>query len=544
MKAAQNEVQQLESPYQQALDFVKCDNDYKLAKSKMLQLKRFDLADQEVALSVKYTDREEKMKESNEQNLAKKQLCKQSQDELGRLQKAYDKNNNELNKLKKLLVDYETEDGTIRHEIKTSFEQEKKLEKQNEQESSKVQTWENIPEEKAREINEANEQLKLAEIEQEKFEAVLNQLKQDLLPQTDEWRRELTEKTNTCNRFKQDEYAGKKKDYDLAQNRLQLLLSEEERHKHALNEMKNDYESKQKELGVKQGKFHEIDQQVVQTEEMHVEKVQLLKETEEEYGVVDKRFRRNQLELNNMNSQMQTTQGRDRTLQFLLGQKQQGKLQGFHERLGALASIDSRYDVAISTAAGGYLDYYVVDDVKSGEASKNLLKEHKQGTGSFICMDKMMKHGQQAQRRFDVPRLAPNTHRLFDLIDISDPVYKNTFYYALRDTLVVDNIDDAQKVAFGSQTRYRVVTLKGEIIEQSGTMSGGGAYQAHGKMSLKSAGNAANARQSVTVDPAKKAQLELSVNEVRTTNVCSEDSIEFVGRMVRNSRSSNSNAHS
>jgi chromosome segregation ATPase len=170
----------------------------------MLQLKRFELSDQEVALTVKYTDREEKMKESNEQSVTKKQICKQSQYELGRLQKTYDKNHNELTKVKKSLVDYETEDGTIRHEIKTSFEQEKKCEKQNEQETTKLQTWENIPNEKNQEITEADEELKLAESEQEKFEVELNKLKQDLLPQTEQWRKELTEKTNNCNRFKQD----------------------------------------------------------------------------------------------------------------------------------------------------------------------------------------------------------------------------------------------------------------------------------------------------------------------------------------------------
>ncbi len=185
-----------------------------------------------------------------------------------------------------------------------------------------------------------------------------------------------------------------------------------------------------------------------------------------------------------------------------------------YDSICILATIDSKYDVAISTAAGGYLDYFVVDDVKSGESAKNLLKEHKQGTGSFICMDKMLRHAQQANRRFDVPQLAPNTYRLFDLIDIDDPIYKNTFYYALRDTLVVDNIDDAQKVAFGSQTRYRVVTLKGEIIEQSGTMSGGGSYQVHGKMALKTGENRTSSRQSITLDPEKRNKLEKSVKEV------------------------------
>ncbi len=336
VKAAQNEVQQLDGPYQQALDFIKCDNDYKLSKSKMLQLKRFELGDQEIALTVKYTDREEKMKESNEQLISKKELCKESQKELQRVQKAYDKNNNELTKLKKALVDYETEDGTIRHEIKTSFDQEKKTEKQTEQELTKVQTWENIPNEKTKEINEAEEKLKIAEKEQEKFEIELNKLKQDLLPQTEKWRKELTEKTNNCNHFKQNKYANKKKDYELAQNRLQLLLSEEERYKNILNEMKNDYENKQKELNIKQEKFKEIDQQVNQTEKLYQEKQDLLKNIEEEYSIIEKRFRQNQLELNNINSQMQTTQSRDRTLNFLLEQKQKKKLKGFHQRLGSL----------------------------------------------------------------------------------------------------------------------------------------------------------------------------------------------------------------
>lgn len=484
----------------------------------MLQLKRFELGDQEVSLTVKYTDREEKMKESNEQSRTKKQLCKQSQDELNRLQKIDEKNTNELNKLKKSLVDYETEDGTIRHEIKTSFEQEKKLEKQNEQESTKVQNWENVPEEKSSEIVQSEEKLKIAEQKRDELEKELNQLKQDLLPQTETWRQQLTEKTNECNRFKQEHYANKKKDFELAENRLELLLSEEERHKQSLNEMINDFEKKQKELAEKQEKFTLIDDQIQQTERIHRDKEEKLKDIENEYTTIDKRFRQNQSELNHINSQVQTTQSRDRTLNFLLGQKQQGKLQGFHQRLGSLASIDSKYDVAICTAAGGFLDYYLVDDVKSGEAAKNLLKEHKQGTGSFICMDKMLRHAQQANRRFDVPQLAPNTHRLFDLIEISDPIYRNTFYYALRDTLVVENIDDAQKVAFGSQTRYRVVTLKGEIIEQSGTMSGGGGYQVHGKMTLKSASSRASTvgnRQSIQLDPARKAFLEKSVKEVK-----------------------------
>jgi structural maintenance of chromosome 4 len=63
--------------------------------------------------------------------------------------------------------------------------------------------------------------------------------------------------------------------------------------------------------------------------------------------------------------------------------------------------------------------------------------------------------------------------RLYDLINIRDVKFMDAFYFALRDTLVCETLDIGSKIAYG-QTRYRVVTLKGEMIEKTGTMSGGG----------------------------------------------------------------------
>ena len=56
---------------------------------------------------------------------------------------------------------------------------------------------------------------------------------------------------------------------------------------------------------------------------------------------------------------------------------------------------------------------------------------------------------------------------------ITEDKFKDAFYFALRDTLICDGIDLATRIAYG-QERHRVVTLKGELIEKSGTMSGGG----------------------------------------------------------------------
>lgn len=55
------------------------------------------------------------------------------------------------------------------------------------------------------------------------------------------------------------------------------------------------------------------------------------------------------------------------------------------------------------------------------------------------------------------------------------------FYFALSDTLVANDLNQGTRISYGN-VRYRVVTLRGEVIEISGTMSGGGSSQFRGKM--------------------------------------------------------------
>lgn len=60
-----------------------------------------------------------------------------------------------------------------------------------------------------------------------------------------------------------------------------------------------------------------------------------------------------------------------------------------------------------------------------------------------------------------------NVHRLFDLIRIQDEDVRPAFYYALRDTLVANDLEQASRIAYGAQ-RFRVVTLGGDLIETTG----------------------------------------------------------------------------
>lgn len=96
--------------------------------------------------------------------------------------------------------------------------------------------------------------------------------------------------------------------------------------------------------------------------------------------------------------------------------------------------------------------------------------------------------------------------RLIDLIKVNDPKLLTAFYYSLRNTLVATNLEQATRIAYGQAQRHRVVTLKGEIIEISGTMSGGG-QPMRGRMGSKIVND------EYTIESIKKMQETLTRNE-------------------------------
>ena len=77
-----------------------------------------------------------------------------------------------------------------------------------------------------------------------------------------------------------------------------------------------------------------------------------------------------------------------------------------------------------------------------------------------------------------IPTLIPTlplTLTLFQLLQVSDKRLAVAWYFALKDTVVANDLDQASRIAYGPDKRFaRVVTLEGALIEPSGTMSGGG----------------------------------------------------------------------
>lgn len=99
------------------------------------------------------------------------------------------------------------------------------------------------------------------------------------------------------------------------------------------------------------------------------------------------------------------------------------------------------------------------------------------------------------------PNRPENVPRIFDLIRVEDSRILAAFYFALHDTLVASDLEQSTRVAYGAR-RYRVVSLNGDMIEMSGTMSGGGRTQMRGRMGT-------TVKTKTAVEPSRKSNVSV-----------------------------------
>lgn len=140
------------------------------------------------------------------------------------------------------------------------------------------------------------------------------------------------------------------------------------------------------------------------------------------------------------------------------------KLRGVHAPLVKLGTVDKEYSTAMEIAFGGRMSHIVVDDEHVASVAIELLKSSGGGRTTFIPLNKV----QKAPTRLSLPKDRGVINFAINLVDFDDE-YLNAFYYAVGDTIVVEDMECAKKLI----GRYRMVTLAGELFEKSGAITGG-----------------------------------------------------------------------
>ncbi|KAK1818107.1 Structural maintenance of chromosomes protein 4 [Friedmanniomyces endolithicus] len=222
----------------------------------------------------------------------------------------------------------------------------------------------------------------------------------------------------------------------------------------------------------------EVEGKIQTLQEQRENKTAELEDLKKQRKVAEKEIQSVQKQLEQLAAKdLSATQSQGNVLSSLTRLKDSGRIDGFHGRLGNLGTIEQKYDVAISTACPS-LDNLVVDKVEVGQQCIDYLRKNNIGRANLILLDRL-------PQRDLLPIATPeNVPRLFDLVKSKHDRFQPAFYSVLQNTLVAKDLEQANRIAYGAK-RWRVVTLDGQLIDKSGTMSGGGTRVAKGGMSSK-----------------------------------------------------------
>ena len=126
-----------------------------------------------------------------------------------------------------------------------------------------------------------------------------------------------------------------------------------------------------------------------------------------------------------------------------------------------LGSVDKEYSTALEVAMGGRMKNIVVDDVDVARVCIDYLKSARAGSATFLPLDKM----KPAPSSLKLPKEKGVIDYAINLIDFDDK-YLDAFFYALGDTLIVEDYDSAKRLI----GKFRLVTLDGSLFEKSGAI--------------------------------------------------------------------------
>lgn len=150
--------------------------------------------------------------------------------------------------------------------------------------------------------------------------------------------------------------------------------------------------------------------------------------------------------------------------------EQKEQVKGIIGVVADIIQVEKKYETAIETALGGNIQNIVTDDEDTAKRMIAYLKEHRAGRATFLPLTSII-HPQE----FKTPEVLgeKGVIGMADELVSTDKKYRNVAKAMLGRIVVVDNVDNAVKIARKYDYGIRMVTIEGELLVPGGAISGG-----------------------------------------------------------------------
>lgn len=472
----EKEKHSLEDKKNKALAYLRDENELTRKQSALYQIYIDECNDNLVVTEEAITQMQAQLDEELEKHQGSEAIIKELQKKYSKGNKQYEAQDKETQALIKEMAKFEQERVKFDEKRKFLADKRKKLEKTITNAEKTSADAEETIEQCAEDIETRGQEIISLEEQIKEAESELAVIREGLKGKTQAFSDQIAAKQRSLEPW-QEKINVKQSAIAVAESELNILREKANAGAVALQDMENKIASTEARRKEKEQELKSCQQE---KKELEAEAQEVEAEIEQLAGQEPKirsKVSNSRQKADEARSSLSATQTQGNVLTALMRMKESGRIDGFHGRLGNLGAIDQKYDVAISTACGA-LDNFVTDTVEAGQQCIEYLRKTNMGRGNFICLDKLRSRDLSP---IQTPEDAP---RLFDLVQAKEDKFRAAFYHALQDTLVATDLAQANRIAYGAR-RWRVVTLDGELIDKSGTMSGGGNSKKKGLMSSK-----------------------------------------------------------
>ena len=181
------------------------------------------------------------------------------------------------------------------------------------------------------------------------------------------------------------------------------------------------------------------------------------------------------------------------------------KLRGIHGVVGKLFEVEEKYSKAIEVALISQLSYIVTDTENDAKEAVEYLKNNNLGRATFYPIS-VIKGREIDKESYEKVKYNDNfIDTAVNLIKY-DNKYKNIMSNLLGNVLIVNDLDNANKISKAINNRYKIVTLDGDVVNSGGSITGG---------SLKNKNSLLSSKYELedTIKNIKKGENDLSIIE-------------------------------
>ena len=244
-------------------------------------------------------------------------------------------------------------------------------------------------------------------------------------------------------------------------SRLLRVKSDEAKHDELIEQLEKEFET----VSIK---IKEIQDKKVALEQRNTDISGELSQYDQKQRDAQVQYHQYKSKLDAISNLSERYDGYGTSIQKVMEQKERNT--GIIGVVADIIKVEAKYETAIETALGGNIQNIVTDDEETAKKMIGFLKQNRYGRATFLPLTSITR-----PQKFKTPEVLDEKGviGLANELVHTKKEYENVARAMLGRIVVVDNVDNAVKIARKFDYGIRMVTLEGELLVPGGAISGG-----------------------------------------------------------------------